>query len=285
MQPASGRQADLKSVSARQGEGLSKSFSLSFFKDTSDVQKFRDFNRRCTALGAYRMQSGFQQLLEERLDGRDAPVGSYFLQRRKGAAMNAIKIMVPLTILGAVFLSGIWFTSAMLTKDSGPPIPPISRIQAMSDLATLRVQIADSFIGENEHWEVRWMLHGEAVLGVDLSHATYISMDEDNRRAVLSLPKAHVISSKVDHHRSVELAAKQKTLLPSPGLKSLRDEAWQHADEKVARLARHEGYLEATTLQAERVLDHLFRDVGWTITYEWRAGVDTKALAEGVCPK
>ena len=109
----------------------------------------------------------------------------------------------------------------------------------MSDLATLRVQIADSLTGENKHWEVRWMLHGEAVLGVDLSRATYVSVDDENRRAVLSLTKAHVISSKVDHHRSVELTAKQKTLLPSPGLKSLRDEVWQHADEKVARLAGH----------------------------------------------
>ena len=198
--------------------------------------------------------------------------------------MKTIKIMVPLAILGAVFLSGIWLASARSTEDSGPPIPPISRIQAMSDLATLRVQIADSMEGENKHWEVRWMLHGEAVLGVDLSRATYMSVDEENRRAVLSLPKAHVISSKVDHHRSVELTAKQKTLLPSPGLKSLRDEVWKHADEKVAQLARHEGYLEATTLQAERVLDRLFRDVGWTITYEWQTADHTNAAAEDARP-
>jgi|GEM_PF-3555052 len=30
-------------------------------------------------------------------------------------------------------------------------------------------------------------------------------------------------------------------------------------------------------LQAERVLDHLFRDVGWKITYEWR--IDGRKMA------
>jgi hypothetical protein len=141
----------------------------------------------------------------------------------------------------------------------------------MSDLATLRVQIADSITGENEHWEVQWMLHGEAVLGVDLSQATYTSIDEKNRKATLSLPASHVISSKVDHHRSVEMCAKPKTWLPSPGLKSLRDEVWKHADEKVARLAHHDGYMEATKLQTERVLNELFRHVGWSVSYQWKS--------------
>ncbi|HRX79946.1 MAG TPA: DUF4230 domain-containing protein, partial [Pirellulaceae bacterium] len=128
---------------------------------------------------------------------------------------------------------------------------------------------SDSVTGENEHWKVRWMLYGEAILGVDLSQASYATIDEKNRTATLSLPSAHVIASKVDHHRSAELSATQKTLIPSPGLKSLRDDVWQHADDKVARLAAHDGYLEATNLQAERVLGKLFRDMGWGVTCEW----------------
>jgi len=193
--------------------------------------------------------------------------------------MKTTKIIVPVSFLLAVFLGGFWLASAKSPKEPGLPLPPISRIQAMSDLATLRVQIADSLKGENEHWEVHWMLHGEAVLGVDLSRATYVPVDKDNRQATLSLPEAHVVSSKVDHHRSAELNAKQKTWLPSPGLQSLRDEAWKHADEKVAWLARDEGYLEATKLQAERVLDRIFRDVGWSVSYEWRSADCTQAPA------
>lgn len=193
--------------------------------------------------------------------------------------MNTIKNMVPLAVLSAVLLSGLWMASAKSPEVPGPPLPPISRIQEMSDLATLRVQIADSVIGKNEHWEVCWMLHGEAVLGVDLSRATYVSVDDQNRRAVLSLPEVHVVSSKVDHNRSRELTVKQKSWLPSPGRKSLRDEVWQHADGKVARLARDESYLKGSMQNAERVLDRLFQNVGWTITYEWRTDgrIDTAA--------
>lgn len=187
--------------------------------------------------------------------------------------MNSVKLITPLVILAAVFGAGFWLAYAGVSEEERPPVPPISRIQAMSDLATLRVQIADSFTGENEHWEVRWMLHGEAVLGVDLSQAAYTSIDRQNRKATLSLPAPHVISSKVDHHRSTETGVKQRTWLPSPGLKALRDEAWQHADEKVARLAQHDGYLEATSLQAERVLNKLFQDTGWSVTCEWQSAI------------
>ena len=141
----------------------------------------------------------------------------------------------------------------------------------MSDLATIRVRIADTITGKNDHWEVRWMLHGEAVLGVNLAQARYVSVDEEHRKVTLSLPECHVISSKVDHHRSEELSAKRLSWIPSPGLQSLRDDVWRSADEKVYRLAQHEDYLDATRLQTERALCQLFQGVGWSIEYEWRS--------------
>lgn len=185
--------------------------------------------------------------------------------------MNTLKFITPIMFFAAIFASGFWLARAGTIEESGPPIPPISRVQAMSDLATQRVQITDSVTGENEHWLVRWLLHGEAVLGVDLSQAKYSSVDEKDRKATLSLPAAHVISSKVDHHRSAEMSVKRKTWIPLSGLQSLREEVWQSADEKVGRLANHEGYMEATKLQAERVLDKLYQDVGWSVSYQWES--------------
>ncbi|WP_417385383.1 DUF4230 domain-containing protein [Gimesia sp.] len=191
--------------------------------------------------------------------------------------MNKYSFITSFVIIATVFGAGFWFAYGGQSGTSHPPVPPITRIHALSDLATLRVQIADSISGNNEHWEVSWMLHGEAVLGVDLSLASYTSVDAQNRKATLSLPAPHVISSKVDHHRSAEIGVKQKTWLPSPGLKSLRDEVWLHADEKVARLANHDGYLQATKLQAERVLCKLFQDVDWSVSYEWQTAVEPSA--------
>lgn len=184
--------------------------------------------------------------------------------------MNTFKLVVPLVILAIVFMVGFWLAQAEVPEVRRSPVPPISLVQEMSDLATLRVHLHDYMRGENMYWKVCWMLHGEAVLGVDLSQAAYTSVDKKNCKAALLLPSPHVICSKVDHYRSAEMTAKQKTWIPSPGLKSLRDEVWQHADAKVACLAQHDGYLEATELQAERVLNGLFRDAGWNISYEWQ---------------
>lgn len=183
--------------------------------------------------------------------------------------MKALELIVALTIV--VLICGA------LSEEPGsppgpplPPPPPLSRIQEMSDLATLRVHLSDSIVGENNNWKVVWVLHGEAVLGVDLSQANYVSVDEQERMVTLSMPAPHVISNKIDHQRSMEMSVEQKTLIPYSGLKSLRDNVWRHADEKVAVLARSDAYVRETKLQAERVLNRLFEDVEWRITYVWQ---------------
>jgi hypothetical protein len=179
--------------------------------------------------------------------------------------MNPLRLIPPIVILVVVFVGGFWYAHARVSEPPRPPVPPISQIQTMSDLATLRVQLADFLVGENEHWEARWMLHGEAVLGVDLSQARYGSLDEQNRKVTLSLPTPHVISSKVDHHRSAEISVRQKTWIPSPGLKSLRDDVWRNADEKIARIAKQDGYHDATRRQAEHVLNAIATDAAGNV--------------------
>lgn len=158
-----------------------------------------------------------------------------------------------------------------LTEKSKPikPVPAISQIQMLSDLATLRVQLTDSMKGENNRWDVQWLLHGEAVLGVDLSKAAYASIDESSRIAFILLPEPHLISSKVDHDRSMELIAKRKTWVPLPGLKSLRDDAWKHGDPIIANLALDDNYVLAAKLQTEKVIKDLFSGTGWQMKCEW----------------
>ena len=125
--------------------------------------------------------------------------------------------------------------------------------------------------GENNNWETVWVLYGEACLGVDLSKATYISVDAADRKARLSLPVPHVICSKIDHRRSAELIAKQKTIFPYKGLQSLRDEVWKHADEKVARMALDDSYVKESKQRAEVVLNTLFEECDWSFSIEWKS--------------
>lgn len=158
--------------------------------------------------------------------------------------------------------------------------PPINLIQAKSDLAALSVQIHTFIIGTNDHWQVRWLIQGEALIGTDLSNVKYKSVDKINRRVTLCLQQSHVISSKLHHDRCAELSVAQLTIIPLPGLKSLRDEVWWRADEKVKRLAHNQSYLKDAMLQTEKVLDHLFREVDWTVSYDW--GLEESSPAKNI---
>lgn len=242
---------------------------FSEMKESHHVENRRRSDHRSHNAGSLWMQSRPEHFLlipDRKYDS----VGLIDSHYRRGIEMKTSTLITLTVILIVVFVAGFWLAQSAGFGNKHSPVPPISSIEAISNLATLKVQIADIVTGENKHWHARWMLHGEAVLGVDLSKASYLHINQQNRRATLSLPAPHVISSKVDHHRSMEISAKQKTWIPSPGIKSLREEVWRHADEKVARLAQNDRYLEATRLQAERVLNKFFHDLGWEVSYEWQ---------------
>lgn len=154
---------------------------------------------------------------------------------------------------------------------AAPPPPPLAVVQSLSELATARIHISDSLEGENKHYRGKWLLHGEAILGVDLSKAAYRGIDTDKRKAVLVLPLPRLLSSKVDHDRSEELYVKSLSFLAwTSDPKVLRDEVWKQADRKIERLGQEPGYMERAKVQAERVLLELFNGVGWTVNVEWQ---------------
>jgi Protein of unknown function (DUF4230) len=175
----------------------------------------------------------------------------------------AVLFVVPLLLW---FLGIKWPGSAL----AAPPPPSIAQIQSMSELATTRVHLSDFIEGENAHYIGRWTLHGEVVLGVDLSAVRYVKVDEAAKRATLSLPQPHLISSKVDHERSAEVWVKSKVWVPTSSSQVLRDEVWKHADRKIQRLGQELGYMERAKVQAERVLGQLFEGVGWKVNFEWQ---------------
>ena len=165
----------------------------------------------------------------------------------------------------------LWLIGVKAPRTIAVKLPPsIAQIQSMSELATTRVHLTDSIKGENAHYIGRWILHGEVVLGVDLSAARYTRVNVAHQRATLQLPQPHPIISKVDHERSEEISIKSKLWFPTSSEQLLRDEVWRQADRKIQRLGAEVAYQERAKLQAERALDHLFQGVGWTVDFEWR---------------
>jgi hypothetical protein len=193
--------------------------------------------------------------------------------RNRGMTFQGLVCAIALALLTflplALWLSGV-SVPGREPGGSNPP-PPIAQIQSLSDLATTRVHISDSIEGENDHFQGRWALHGEVVLGVDLSKVRYGRSDREARRVTLILPQPHLVSGKVDHDRSEErsLDAKVPSATWRSSPKSLRDEVWKQADRKIRRLGQEPGYVERAKVQAERVLIRLFEGVGWKVEFEW----------------
>jgi hypothetical protein len=174
---------------------------------------------------------------------------------------------------------GLWVFAVPVPTHAPPvqPPPPIAVIEGASDLVATKVHLSTSLEGENKHYKGRWLLHGEALLGVDLSKVAYRNLRMDLKQAVLSLPQPHVVSTKVDHERSEEISIKWVAWVPLSSRQALRDEVWKMADRKLLRLAKSSDYLDLTRQQTERVLGQLFAKSGWTVTFAWEAQTDASS--------
>jgi hypothetical protein len=191
---------------------------------------------------------------------------------RRGISIRGLAIAFALSLLffvpAALWLLGIPFPGG--NKDSVLP-PSISVIRGMKDLVASEVHISDTIEGYNDHYKGKWSLHGEVLLGIDLSKVAYLANDPVKRTATLRLPSPHVVTHKVDHEHSEELYV--NALVPWASLSSrqiLRDEVWKMADRKLEQLGEEPGYKASTKVQAEGVLRKLFEGMGWTVTFEWQ---------------
>lgn len=190
---------------------------------------------------------------------------------RRGLTIKGLASAFTLSAL--VGVAGLWMLGVpppSMGKPPPPP-PPIAVIRHMSHLVSLNVHVSDFLEGETRHHRGRWLLHGECMLGVDLSAAAYVQTRPETREAVLRLEQPRLIASKVDHERSVELYVKSRGwgrgFLSSPQL--LREKCWAEGDKKIARLGQQPEHLERARRQAEAVLQQLFQGVGWKVRVEW----------------
>ena len=168
--------------------------------------------------------------------------------------------------------AGLWLYGVPVpgsVKDR-TPVPSLATIQAMSELAAIRVHIQDELEGENGHYQGTWEVHGEVILGIDLAKVAYASTDPAKRQVTLRLPPPHLVSTKVDHERSKERSVKPTAWLPTSSRQNLRDEAWKMADRKLQWLGQEPKQLKEARTETERILSNLFAGMGWKVAFEWQ---------------
>lgn len=178
------------------------------------------------------------------------------------AFMVSIVLLVPLGMIAA---------GVQLPHTPPPvPLPPLAIVRRMSKLVTVETHLTTYIEGGNDHWETKYLVHGDIHLGVDLSTAFYAQMDPVKRQASLRLPPPHLIMSKVDHDRSEEMFMRRKLWYAMSDPQLVRAEVWKAADHKIERLGREEpSYAKQAKEQAELVLGELFQGVNWSIRIEW----------------
>ena len=185
------------------------------------------------------------------------------------------KGMVSAIIVGlvAVVPAILWAFGVPFPFPPGKSLPTPKVITAMSDLVTAKVHVSSDYASWNNHYKISWLLHGDVLLGVDMSQARYEMSDLEKRRVTISLPQPHLVASKVDHDQSRQLSVEHK--VPFAGwlsnTDSLRNSVWSHAERRVRELGQTEESMQEARSNAEVVLIKFFDKLDWKLDIKWRS--------------
>ena len=203
--------------------------------------------------------------------------------RRQGITFTGL-VMAFLFSITSLVPAGLWCAGVKRPWVSPPPKPQppaITTIAVLSELAVTKIHTSTPLVGENLHYRAEYKADGDVILGIDLSKVSYGQVNADKREAVVRLPHPHLIMAKVDHLASRELRIDATVWIPLSSKQAFHDEVWWEAERKITRLAQEEpGYAERAKVQAERVLETLFKGLGWTVSFEYEPAAKVADSAE-----
>ena len=155
--------------------------------------------------------------------------------------------------------------------------PTLDRIQELSELITLTVDVADvqqtRIDGRVGGIGAVLVVKGDVQVGVDLSSARFEQVDPVARTARLVLPQPRVNRPRLDHTRSHLFAVREEGLwaiVPGDHLYDrVTDQAWAQAQRTVVQAASEETILARSRHHAQQVLHTWFSAVGWEVSVSW----------------
>jgi hypothetical protein len=162
------------------------------------------------------------------------------------------------TLIVLLIGSGLGWTGAMACR---PPVPAdgihtgpsIERMSELSQLLTLRIDVADVLVsridGMTGGVQLAMLVKGDVALGIDLSQARFDTIDNAHCTAVLILPPPEASCARVDHDRSRLFALTSDGLWAiTPGTRdylAVVDKAMAEAQDLVASAARNNEAMSA----------------------------------------
>jgi hypothetical protein len=167
--------------------------------------------------------------------------------------------------------------------------PSIEQIETLASLTTLRVHVADAIVTdiEGKTGEIRavMVVHGNVTLGVNLSQASFESVDPKNRNAVLVLPEPKVQSVSLDPARTKVVAVWESGLwivVPDIGDadSATANLAYQQAEKIVSHAADDPELVQRSRRQAQDVLVTFFGAIEWSVQVRWIDVSPVSAMSE-----
>lgn len=190
--------------------------------------------------------------------------------------LRLVLLVIASVVAGVLLYRAVlaWFT---------PPTgraPTIEQIVDLSELTTLRVDVADivetEIRGITGGTRAAILVKGDVRLGVDLSQAKFESVSEVRRTAVLVLPQPKVSSPRLDHARTRLFAVYDHGLwqiVPGDAAQTaVLNKAYREAQDVVGRAGQDGELVQRAKGQAERVLTTFFDAMGWRVQVRWQRG-------------
>lgn len=161
-----------------------------------------------------------------------------------------------------------------LTHHTGPTI---EQIQKLSQLVTLKVDVADVLETQVKGYtggaKAVILVKGDLLLSTDLSHAKFEQMDQQHRTATLILPSPQVAQPRLDHNKTRLFALTEYglwSITPSDKAdRAVLNQAYREAQEIVAGTGEVPDLKEQAKKHTEECLGSFFRAMNWVVTVKW----------------
>lgn len=193
-------------------------------------------------------------------------------------------IVIAAVLLGTGFYAHVWWSAPRgdqdnprVTHRSASQGPTIEQVQKLASLVTLRVPISDVQVSELEGFfgsvKLVMAVHGEVEIASDLSDARFEDVDEENRSALLVLPRPVPQRPRLDHEKTRILELQRggawKFLTGDAGEKQLTNRAMLAAQRTLAQAAQSPELAATACEQAETVVRTFFAAMRWTVHVRW----------------
>jgi hypothetical protein len=161
------------------------------------------------------------------------------------------------------------------------PAPTLERVRELSSLVTTASDVSDVLVtrvsGRTGAVEAVLLVRGDVELSVDLERARLDGVDQNARRAVLTLPPPAPLRPRIDHGRT-QLVWLGRTglwaLVPvgmgdgAPEVRAV-EESHRRAQAVVECAAADPVLVEQSRQRTEKVLRTFFAAAGWGVVVRW----------------